>query len=66
VKSVTGIIPEELHDPTKMGAVVDYLKAAPLNANDKVKLLMTWARQVGVKVSSSQRAAVAASGLDER
>lgn len=66
MKSVTGIIPEELHDPTKMGAVVDYLKAAPLSSNDKVKFLMAWARQVGVKVSSSQRAAVAASGLDER
>lgn len=66
MKSVTGIIPEELHDPTQLAAVMDYLKAAPLSSSQKVSLLMAWARQVGVKVSSSQRAAVAASGLDER
>lgn len=64
VKSVTGIIPEELMDPSHLGAVITYLKNAPLPADDKVSLLLVWARQVGAKVSASQRAAVAATGLE--
>lgn len=63
VKSVTGIIPEEMMDPSKIGAVIAYLKAAPLPADDKLSLLLVWARQVGTKVSASQRAAVLASGI---
>lgn len=50
--------------PTAIGNVIDYLKAAPLESNEKVRLLITWSRQVGAKISASQRAAVAASGTD--
>jgi hypothetical protein len=64
VKSVTDIIPEELLDPSQVGGVIAYLKAAPLPSDDKVKLLVTWSRQVGAKISASQRAAVAATGTD--
>lgn len=63
VKSVTGIIPEELMEPAKLGKVIAYLKAAPLPGDDKVTYLMVWARQVGAKISASQRAAVNASGI---
>jgi len=65
MKSVTGIIPEEFMDPGKIGDVMAYLKAAPLPAVDKVKLLTVWAHNVGAKVSSSQRATVRATGTDE-
>ncbi len=64
MKSVTDILPEELMDPSQVGAVIRYLKAAPLPSNDKTHLLVVWAKQVGVKVSASQRAAVAATGTD--
>lgn len=64
VKSVTGIIPEEFMDPSHLGDVIAFLKAAPLQGDDKVTLLLVWARQVGAKVSASQRAAVLSSGIE--
>ena len=64
MKSVTDIIPEQLMDPSQVGGVIAYLKAAPLPSDDKVKLLVIWSRQVGAKLSASQRAAVAATGTD--
>ena len=64
MKSVTDVIPEELLDPSQVGAVIAYIKAAPLESNEKVRLLITWSRQVGAKISASQRAAVAATGID--
>lgn len=64
MKSVTDIIPEELMEPAAIGDVISYLKGAPLQADEKVRLLITWSRQVGAKISASQRAAVAASGID--
>jgi len=64
MKSVTDIIPEEFMDPRSVGGVISYIKAAPLDADEKVRLLITWSRQVGAKISASQRAAVAASGID--
>lgn len=65
MKSVTDFLPEDLMDPSKVGAVIDYLKAAPLQSNDKVRALIVWSHQVGVKISASQRAAVAATGTDQ-
>ncbi len=64
MKSVTDIIPEELLDPSQVGGVIAYLKRAPLSSNDKVHLLVVWSKQVGAKISASQRAAVAATGTD--
>jgi len=64
MKSVTDIIPEDLMEPAAVGKVISYIKAAPLEADEKVRLLITWSRQVGAKISASQRAAVAASGID--
>lgn len=51
-------------DPSQVGAVIDYLKRAPLPSDDKVRTLVVWAHQVGAKLSASQRAAVAATGTD--
>jgi len=66
MKSVTGIIPEEFMSSDRVGDVIAYLKRAPLDAEAKTHLLMAWSRQVGAKISASQRAAVAASGIDHR
>jgi hypothetical protein len=66
MKSVTNFLPEELMEPGKVGAVIAYLKAAPLTGDDKIRALIVWARNVGAKTSASQRAAVAASGIDNR
>lgn len=65
MKSVTDFLPEELMDPSKVRAVLDYLKAAPLQSNEKVRALIVWSHQVGVKISASQRNAVAATGTDQ-
>jgi 3-deoxy-D-arabino-heptulosonate 7-phosphate (DAHP) synthase len=64
MKSVTDIIPEEFMEPGKIGDVITFLKAAPMESNEKVRALISWAHAVGAKTSSSQRAAVAASGTD--
>jgi hypothetical protein len=64
MKSVTNIIPEEFMAPSRVGDVIAFLKDAPLSSDDKVKLLVVWSRQVGAKLSASQRAAVAASGIE--
>ena len=66
MKSVTDILPEAFMDPRAMGEVINYLKLAPLPSGEKVAILMRWAKTVGVKISSSQRAAVSASGTDAR
>ena len=63
-KSPTGIIPEELLYPYKRQQVVDYLKKLPVDGDDKVALLLGWAKAVGVTVNSSQRATVRDSGID--
>lgn len=64
VKSVTGIIPEEFMDPSHLSEVITYLKLAPVSSDDKLTFLLVWARQVGAKVSASQRAAVQATGIE--
>ncbi|MBA0084820.1 MAG: hypothetical protein HRJ53_07485 [Acidobacteria bacterium Pan2503] len=66
MKSVTDYIPEEFMDPTHLGDVIRFLKAAPLTGEEKVHALVVWARNVGSKTNASQRAAVAASGIDNR
>lgn len=65
MKSGTDIIPEELFEPSKIGGVIDFLKAFPIPGRDKVDLLTSWARAVGAKVNSSQYAAVDNSGTDQ-
>lgn len=61
--SPTGIIPEEYMDSHRIGDVMAYLIKLPIPGRDKVELLYGWARAVGAKVSSSQRAAVENSGV---
>lgn len=66
MKSVTDFIPEDLMEPARLADVIAYLQAAPLTSDEKVKALVVWARNVGAKTSSSQRAAVAKTGIDAR
>ena len=66
VKSPTGIIPEDLMEPRHLGKVLEFLRALPIEGDDKVDLLLGWARAVGAKVSSSQRRTVRLSGVDFR
>ncbi len=63
-KSPTGIIPEELMFPAKRMQVVAFLMKLPVPGDDKVDLLVGWARMVGVTVNSSQRRTVRESGSD--
>ncbi len=63
-KSPTGIIPEELMFPAKRIAVMQFLITLPVPGDDKVDLLVGWARMVGVTVNSSQRRRVRESGSD--
>lgn len=65
MKSVTDFIPEAFMDPSKLGEVIAFLKAAPLTGDEKVHALVVWSRNVGSKTNASQRAAVAASGIDQ-
>lgn len=65
-KSPTGIIPEELLFPSKRAAVMAYLINLPVDGDDKVALLLGWARAVGVTVNSSQRSTVRDSGIDRQ
>ena len=62
--SPTGIIPEELMFPAKMAEVMAFLATLPVPGDDKVNLFVGWAKMVGVKVSSSQRAKVRNTGTD--
>jgi hypothetical protein len=63
-KSPTGIIPEELMFPARRLEVMGFLMKLPIPGDDKVDLLVGWARMVGVTVNSSQRATVRNTGTD--
>jgi hypothetical protein len=63
--STTGIIPEELMYPAKVGEVMQFLIDAPIPGDTKEELLFGWARTVGVKLNSSQYAKVSKSGIGE-
>lgn len=65
-KSPTGIIPEDLMFPQKRGAVIAFLINLPVEGDDKVDLLVGWAKAVGVTVNASQRDTVRQSGIDRR
>ncbi len=63
-KSPTGIIPEKLMRAGAIAQVMAYLISLPVEGDDKVELLIGWARAVGQHVSSSQRQKVRTSGVD--
>jgi hypothetical protein len=63
-KSPTGIIPEELMLPAKRDEVVAFLAQLPVPGDDKVDLLVGWAKMVGVKVNASLRQKVQLTGTD--
>jgi len=63
-KSPTGIIPEALMFPAKRAEVMQFLAELPVHGDDKVDLLVGWARMVGVTVNSSTRRKVRETGID--
>ena len=63
-KSPTGIIPEGLMLPQRRMQVMQFLILLPIPGDDKVDLLVGWARMVGVTVNASQRNTVRNSGSD--
>jgi hypothetical protein len=64
MESPTGIIPESLMYPQKLGEVMELLKSTPGSSNAKLDVLRGWAKEVGVKLSASQVNAVRHSGVD--
>lgn len=62
--SPTGVIPEDLMFPAKLGEVMEFLKQMPIPGHDKRQILFGWARTVGVKLRASQYRAVEESGID--
>lgn len=65
-KSPTGIIPEELMFPARRQDVMTFLVNLPVDGDDKVSLLVGWAKTVGVTVNASQRDTVRQSGIDRK
>ncbi len=64
--SPTGIIPEELMFPAKLGDVIDLIQQIPVPGYYKVQLLFQWSRAIGVKLSASQLEAVRRTGTDRQ
>lgn len=63
--SPTGIIPEELMYPARLGDVMKFLKDWPAPGDTKRQVLFGWARVVGVKLNAGQYHAVYVTGLDQ-
>jgi len=64
VKSATGVIPEEMFDPSRIGDVMDFLIPLPIPGREKVDILTAWAHAVGTQISSSRYAQMYNSGVD--
>ena len=64
MESPTLIIPEEYMYPQRLGAVMKLLQSIPGSAEDKLEVFIGWAKEVGVKLSASQKDAIRHSGLD--
>jgi len=62
--SPTGVIPEALMYPDKLGDVMTLLKQMPGTSDWKRDIFMGWARTVGVKIANSQKNAVFQTGWD--
>jgi hypothetical protein len=63
--SPTGIIPEDLMYPEKLGEVMTLLKDMVQTGTWKREVLQGWARVVGSKISQAQYRAVYMSGYDQ-
>lgn len=64
--SPTGILPENLMYPAKLGDVMEFIKAMPMPGHYKEQLFLGWSRTVGVKLRGSQIDAVRNTGTDRR
>lgn len=63
-KSPTGIVPEALMFPARLPQVIQFLVRLPIEGDDKVELLVGWAKAVGVTLNAAQRNTVRQSGVD--
>jgi hypothetical protein len=64
VASPTLIIPDELFDRTRQGEAIEFLKALPIPAEDKVDLLAGYALWLGIRFNASQIERVRQTGND--
>jgi hypothetical protein len=64
MSSPTGVIPEDLMYPAKVGEVMQFIKNLAIPGEDKKSLLFGWARTVGVRLAPSQYRAVFVTGTD--
>lgn len=58
MKSCTGIIPQELNTQRDLPAVKTFLQSLPIDPQDKEELLFSWARNVGLKLTTADYNAV--------
>jgi hypothetical protein len=57
-RSCTGIIPSEYNTQRDLPAVKAWLQAFPADPQDKEELLFSWARNVGLKLTTADYNAV--------
>ena len=57
-RSCTGIIPQEYNHQRDLPAVKTFLQALPIDPQDKEELLFSWARNVGLKLTTADYNAV--------
>ncbi len=58
VRSCTGIIPQNLNTQRDLPAVKTFLQSLPIDPQDKEELLFSWARNVGLKLTTADYNAV--------
>ena len=52
-KSCTGIIPQEFNTQRQLPDVIKFLQSCPMDVTDKQELLFSWARNVGLKLTTA-------------
>lgn len=57
-RSCTGIIPQEFNHQRDLPAVKAFLQSMPVDPQDKEELLFSWARNVGLKLTTADYNAV--------
>lgn len=57
-RSCTGIIPQEYNTQRDLPAVKAFLQSLPVDPQDKQELLFSWARNVGLKLTTADYNAV--------
>lgn len=53
MRSCTGIIPQDFNTQRDLPAVITFLQSMPIDPQDKEELLFSWARNVGLKLTTA-------------